>query len=297
MPDHPTLLTDSLSSLMAGLRFHAVRGQVVFDQPRPIRHLSTATLRGLTGFLLMKHAPDVFNSRFKPPQTSAGSAPGCFVFTPLHDEAVVAGGFAFRLTAWDPECRLAETCLSVWRHATGWPFGTSQAKIAAITGDLEKLEFDPYPPSSGPVTLHLRTPLRAKHNAAFLQPGQLTLGLLVHLAINRINLLSASHGNRERLDPMPWLAETALTPEPARSLSFVKTAHQSTTKQRDLPMDGIVGRLAFPELPASLQTLFLAMELLHLGQATAEGCGAIELCQHPIPFLSPEKGKASCSIP
>lgn len=62
-----------------------------------------------------------------------------------------------------------------------------------------------------------------------------------------------------------------------RRLSFVKTVHQSSTQQRDLPLDGIVGRLLFPELPASLQTLFLAMELLHLGQSTAEGCGAVAL--------------------
>ncbi|MFO7535392.1 MAG: CRISPR system precrRNA processing endoribonuclease RAMP protein Cas6 [Kiritimatiellia bacterium] len=276
--DHaPIALPDSLSALMAGLRFRAVRGQVVFDRARPIRHLATATLRGLTGFMLMKDAPNVFTARFKPPQTSAGSAPGCFVFTPLHNEAVVAGGFAFRMTTWDHECRLAETCLSIWSQASGLTFGNSEARIAAITGDLETLEFAPYPPSPGPVTLRLRTPIRAKHNGAFLQPGQLTLGLLVHLSINRLNLLSAAYGNKARLDPVPWLAETALTPEPARSLSFVKTAHQSSTKQRDLPLDGIVGHLDFPELPVSLQTLFLAMELLHLGQATAEGCGAISL--------------------
>lgn len=199
----PQPLPATLISLLSGLQLRSVRGQVIFDRPRPIRHLSTATLRGLTGFLLLEQAPALFEARFKPPRTGAGSAPACFVFTPLHDEAVTAGGFAFRLTAWDPECRLAEACLAAWPHAAGRPFGTCDARIASIGGDLETLAFDPFPPAAGPATLVLRTPLRAKHRGAFLQPDQLTLGLLVHLAVNRLNLLSAAYGNKERLDPTP----------------------------------------------------------------------------------------------
>ncbi len=272
MPEPP----DILSPLQSGLSLRMLEGELALDRPAPIRRLSSATVRGLAGTLLLRHNPEAFRGYFKPP-ASANTSPG-YLFQPVLEREELGTFVPFRLVTWESSGNLLESFKSALDAAIGEPFGESGARVLGCSfSDTYSLRFRGARDADHSLLLELFTPLQFRQNRRSLRAQDLTLGHLVLAAVQRLNSLSLAWGNRILLDPSPFLAASATCPVRDVRLHQVSPARRSSTQDESILLGGIVGSLLLPSPPKVLADLLSIGEILHLGRHTAVGCGKIRL--------------------
>ncbi len=270
---------DSLDVLgsVKGLSIHLLSGVIRFDRDTPVRHLSTATLRGLAGHALRWFDPELVDRLFKP--GVGGQTPPAYGFQPLHRETGMAGGFPFRLVTWDSGNELMpalRSALDEW--AVGKPFGESGANVASFDWqDEQKLVFEGVTGASPVQRLVLATPLRLAVDETWLTERTLTLGHVVQAGVRRLNLLSRCYGNGIQLDGRQFMASAACVRETDRSLRLVAPGRWSSTQGQGIELAGLVGHMVFEGMTNPLVSLISIMEVMGIGKHTAEGCGMMTL--------------------
>lgn len=270
-----TVQADALQDLFSGLRVRAVEGVVRLDRPAPVRHLATATLRGLVGHLLCESDAALVGRWFKPGHDN--NQPAAFLFQPLHRHAATDTGFPFRLVTWDPPGEMLPALCRALARAGGWPFGGSGATVAGIDMDGENvLEFEGCG-SMDHATLELRTPHLLKHRGGWVQAEALTVGHLAEAMVRRLNRLSSFYGNGAQLEEMEYEAQAAMVYHASSDLTWVAPRRWSSTHGDGVTLSGIVGTAQVENLPANLASLLSAGEILHMGKHTTEGCGWLQI--------------------
>ena len=268
---HPDILP--LLSLLDGLNVQVVGGTLLLDRPGFVRHLATAALRGIAGHELASLDMALLNQWFKP--GSGGNTPAACLFQPRFSRAAMAGGFAFRIVTWDPPGLLLPALCTGLTRAAGRPFGETGARVAAVhleTPDTIRFTGLEAIPGRAAV-LHCLTPVCVRADGQWLGEEAITFGDLVAAAVARLNRLSAAFGNRQELDPRPFLAAAACVRETGRDLEWVRPCRRSSTQGTNLALSGVVGSLGLDRLTPLLASLFCAVEVFHVGRHTTEGCG------------------------
>ena len=266
----------SLSLALSGLTVQSAKGVVRFDRPAPVRHLATATLRGLAGHLLTKVAPELTKIYFKPGQ--GNHLPPAYLFQPLFDRSGAEIGFPFRIVTWDRPGKLLPAFMEGLGRANGCPFADSGAAIRGIEfASPEEIRF-PGIRNIGPVQkLYLHTPVRLKKGkkTGWISEKEITLGHIIKASVNRINTLSESYGNGEKLDPLPYMAEASLARELTRNLRWVSPRRRSTSQGKNIALSGVIGAMHIQGISSTLVSLLSSIAAFHIGKHTAEGCGYI----------------------
>lgn len=266
---------DGLGLLQNGLRLRVMEGEILLDLVAPIRRLSTATVRGLAGSLLMEYAPEEFGAYFKP--EAHGNRPPAYLFQPVLNQEMEGNSIPFRMVSWEPEACLLERFRDAAAFAEGWPFGESGACVEEITfTDIFGLQFSGGMTPQGPMTLLLATPLQFRYQKHTVRADRLTLAHLIIAAVQRLNSLSLAWGNGLQLDPAPFLLDAANISVLRNRLRQVNTARRSRTQGESIFLDGIVGKLMVSKPSSAIADLLSIGEILHLGRHTNVGCGQLK---------------------
>ena len=259
-----------------GLRIHLLSGVMRFDRETPVRHLASATLRGLTGHALKRHCPELVDRLFKP--GVGGQTPPAYCFQPLHRETGMSGGFPFRVITYDPGRELLPAIRMVLDHAGGIAFGGSGSTVAGVEWhDEVQLGFEGVADPGKFQKLTLATPLRLSVGDDMLTEETLTLGHVVQATVRRLNLLSRVYGNGVELDGRYFLVGASFVREVERVLRSVSPKRWSSTQEQSIELGGVVGHLILRGMGPPLASLLSVAEVLGVGKHTAEGCGLVLL--------------------
>jgi len=267
---------DELNTIVRQLCVRTISGTVIMDGMAPIRHLATATLRGLAGHLLTETDPDLTRRFFKPGQ--GNHSPAAYLFQPLFDRAGTGRGFPFRLVCWDREGEFLPALANALRAASGRPFGESGARVAGIEiGPEEELRFsgEENPPEELRIVIH--TPIKLKAGGRWVGSEELTLGHLVLAAVRRLNALSEHYGSGEQLQEGFFLARASLARETGRNLRLVTPRRRSSSQGTYISLSGIVGWLKYRGITPVISNLLNTASVFHIGRHTVEGCGHVLL--------------------
>lgn len=271
---------ENLIALLGGLNIRAVEGVVLLDREAPVRHMASATLRGLAGHALRRHAPEMVARWFKP--GACGDKPPAYVFQPLNRRVENTRHFLFRIVTWDPPGELISAlcrALDVMRSA---PFGETGTHVVGLEwSDGQRLEFSGELQAAPAQRVLLHTPLRCRIKDQWADEHSLSLETLVRTTATRLNGLSRSYGNGTYLQARPFLEAVPGVGEMARNLRLVHPHRRSSTQMQNIDLTGLVGTIDYGEMPSSLMNLLFCAGVFHIGKHTAEGCGHVLLVQSP----------------
>lgn len=274
--DLASAIGESLCNLTGAISVRCIEGRVRFDRPAPVRHLATATLRGLAGHALAATAPEMVCKHFKP--RAGNERPAAYLFQPLHDLAGMADAFPFRIVTWDREGEFLPAMKRALGLVAGWPFGESGARIEAIVcGPEEELKFSGSDHAGSRMKILLHSPVRIPVSGGWAGENNLALGHLVKASVSRLNILSQNYGGGQTLDPLPYLTEASFAREVRRELAWVSPRRRSSTQNINLCLSGIVGTVEYSGVTKLVTDLLLSASLFHIGRHTVEGCGHIVL--------------------
>jgi len=82
-----------------GVVLYCIEGQVILDREIYVRHMATATLRGLLGHMLKESEPGAVGAWFKPGNN--GDCPAAFCMQPVLRTTVESEYIPFRIITWD----------------------------------------------------------------------------------------------------------------------------------------------------------------------------------------------------
>jgi hypothetical protein len=262
-----------LADLLGGLPLRLCDVEINFSRPALIQRLSTATIRGLFGKLLLQMHPVAAGRLFKP----GGNQPAALLFQPLHDREHRADSLHFRLISWDREVpALAEKVLA---NMAGAPFGLADGPrvTGACIHEVCDLQFDPVPGDLPHAIVELVTPLHIRRAHRMVTERELDLHCMIVTIVRRINQLSIYYGNKLQLDDSEYDFLASGTVEAGRQLETEHHYRVSGVQQQPILLAGMTGRLAYEVLPAPLADLINTASLVHIGHHTMEGCGRIAL--------------------
>jgi hypothetical protein len=269
---------ENLLELLAGLNIRAVEGVAFLDREAPVRHLASATMRGLAGHALRRHSPEMIDRWFKP--GAGGDTPPAYVVQPLNRRATSTNHFPFRILTWDPPGELLPSFCRGIGASVGAPFGEGGARLVHVEwDDVQRLEFTGELRSEPTQRILLHTPFRYKIGERWADERTLTLETLVRATATRLNLLGRAYGNDVYLHARPFIDAAAGTRETSRRLRMVHPRRRSSTQLRDIELSGIVGEIVCGELPTPIMNLLFTAGVFHIGKHTAEGCGHLLLAQ------------------
>ncbi len=267
----------ALNELLGGLAIRAREGVAFLDRRAPVRHLATASLRGLAGHALRRYAPEMVSRWFKP--GLGGDTPPAYLFQPLHRHAEVASCFPFRIITWDPPAELIGAFHEALGAVRDEPFGETGARLVHVEWEpLQTLVFTGDIPARSSQRVLLHTPFRCRAGrSSWVTEDSLDMRVLVRAVLSRLNILSKHYGQGARLEPSPFLDLAAQVRELSRHVRLVQPHRRSSTQKINIDLSGLVGTLIYESLPAPLCNLLYTAGVFHAGKHTVEGCGHILL--------------------
>lgn len=271
---------ENLLEVLGGLNIRAVEGVALLDREAPVRHMASATLRGLAGHALKRHAPQMIDRWFKP--GASGDTPPAYVFQPLNRKEETTRHFLFRIVTWDPPGELLPALCRALDGTQGAPFGETDARMLGVEwSDMQWLEFSGELQAAPVQRILLHTPLRYRIKDRWADEVSLSMETLVRATATRLNRLGRAYGNGTYLHARPFLEASLGIRETARNLRLVHPHRRSSTQMRNIDLSGLVGTIDCEELPAAVMNLLFCAGVFHVGKHTAEGCGHV-LLQEPM---------------
>lgn len=267
---------DNVLEVLAGLNIQALEGVLFLDREAPVRHLASATLRGLAGHALKRYAPEMVDRWFKP--GTGNDRPSAYVFQPLNKRAQSITHFPFRIITWDPPGELLPAFHASLSRAVGEPFGERGAIVVHFEWyDFQRLEFSGEIQAQPTQRILLHTPFRYKIKDRWVDETSLDLETLVRTTASRLNNLSRTYGRGVYLHARPFIDLCADAREASRSLRMVQPRRRSSTQLQDIELAGIVGELRYAGIATPLMNLLFTAGVFHIGKHTVEGCGHVLL--------------------
>ena len=266
----------NLMEVLAGFNIQALEGVAFLDREAPVRHLASATLRGLAGHALRRHAPEMVDRWFKP--GAGNDKPSAYVFQPLNIRAQSTTHFPFRIITWDPPMELLPALHASLSRAVGEPFGERGASVVHFEwNDLQRLEFSGEVRAQPNQRILLHTPFRYKIKDRWVDEISLDLETLVRTTASRLNSLSRAYGRDVYLHARPFIDLCVEAKEESRSLRMVQPRRRSSTQMQNIELSGLVGKLRYAGLEEPLMNLLFTAGVFHIGKHTVEGCGHVLL--------------------
>ena len=266
----------NLLEVLAGLNIQALEGVAFLDREAPVRHLASATLRGLAGHALRRHVPEMVDRWFKP--GAGNDKPSAYVFQPLNKRAQSTTHFPFRMITWDPPGELLPAFYSALSKTEGVPFGETGARVVHFEWHVvQRLEFTGEIQAQSIQRILLHTPFRYKIRDRWVDERLLDLETLVRTTTSRLNLLSKAYGRDVYLHARPFIDLCVEAKEESRSLRMVQPRRRSSTQMQNIELSGLVGELRFAGLAEPLMNLLFTAGVFHIGKHTVEGCGHVLL--------------------
>lgn len=128
----------------------------------------------------------------------------------------------------------------------------------------------------GTVQLTLDSPLRLEKQGRIL--GEITPGIFITYLSRRIQLMNDVHGDGKPFYNYKEVLDAAKNIEPVIT-SLVPVSHErrSMRQQRQIPMDGYMGKIIWKNVPEKIGQLLLLGEVVQIGKSTNMGYGNFRL--------------------
>jgi len=250
----------------------------MFDREAPVRHLASATLRGLAGHALHQHYPELIDRWFKPGHN--GNQPPAYLFQALNQQATLKSYVPFRIITWDPDGELIDAFYHALNQWQGNPYGESGACLLHIEWEpIQDLQFQGIINSPPVQQIIFNTPARIRQAGRWIDEKEMNLEYLVRAIIQRLNRLSDAYGTATRLHLQDYMEDIRQAEEFERQLRYVQPKRRSSTQKRNIYLCGLVGTLVYQQISSKLTNLLYTSGVFHVGKHTAEGCGHILLAK------------------
>jgi len=269
------LFQEQLNKLLSGLNIKSVEGMILFNQPAKIKPMSSATIRGIAGNLLVKSNIHYAQEYFKP--GDGGSQPSACLFESMVTKYKRSSSLPFRIKTWCLDDEFLNTLVNLLAKLENCSFSEEGAEIKKIFFcDITPLKFSFDFDDYQDLRINLTHPLLLKsRNGKWINKNRITLGHVVKASVLRLNKLSEYYGNKIKLDLQYALAETAFSRMSYSNLDFVEDKRFSKTQNRVIRLGGITGYFCYLNLSPSIVALLQASSHFHIGKHASSGCGMI----------------------
>ena len=270
-------VSTEMTALVEGLNLQMAEAFLVLDRPVPVRHLCTATIRGMLGYALAPRHSQTYRRCFKPLPH-----PPAFALQPLARTTAISREVPFRIVSWDPEGGFVAHALEALRDFAGARYGEGRARLVRLFADRPRKLHVARSTDFACQKIRLRTPLQIKHQKRILRAVDFTPDLFLSAAIRRVNLLSTLYGNGQviKLSPAQEPAGQGIHffLEKARiQVHDIQAFRRSRRQQCDVHLRGIVGNIRWPENCGPLSDLLALASVFGVGRHTSSGCGCIQV--------------------